>query len=326
MKIRYLKTAIAGASIALATQAGAAPTLNWDWLMVSAWDSPVLTGTQADLTQSRAINYTVGTGNISGHASIGWGQGTSGQSQLIIADPAKTSDGALTGITAGTEVDSPTFNEANPAYGIAGGERDPLVLAETSPGIWTASTIGTTYFHLNNIVASTSDTLLTVNLAQMLFLTPEPTMSGPVFEPLINPGALNIHFLETVNDGSCEVGAAGPGGTCDDIFVVTNPGQLTFGFHYDGYAYEFLMVNQDPDPEGDDTGLTPLPDTACDAVGANSVPSGQCYGLVTSEGVDNRFAFNLTLTARELAEPSVLALVGLGLLGAVYVRRRIVCK
>ncbi len=323
MKSTLIKAALTGATLALSAQTSAAPTLNWDWIMVSAWENPVLSGDQSDLTQAQGLDYTIHGTNLTGHATIGWGQGTTpaGQSSLIIADPAKSSDNNYTGIAVGPDGDSPVFNAGNPTYGVPAGERDALMLSETAPGFWSASVAGTTYVHLNNIVRSASDTLLSVDLSRMFFLSPEPNGSGPMFTPTNNPSVIDVRFLETENDGSCEVGTAGPNGLCDDIFVVVNPGEIAFDFIFEGYKYEFSVVSQDPDPMGDDTGLNSLPDEACDAVGLN-VPDGMCYGLVTSESIDNSFAFDLVLTARKISEPAILALMGLGLLGVGYSRRR----
>ncbi len=323
MKHLKLTGAVAGATLALSVSASAAPTLNWDWLMVAAWDNPVLSGDQSDLTQARAVNYTMDGVNVAGHATIGWGEGATfaGQSSLIIADAAKTSDDSYTGLAVGPDADSPIFNEGNATYGIPAGDRDALSLTETSPGFWSGSVTGTTYVHLNNIVRAASDTLLSVDLSRMFFLSPEPFGTGPVFSPDDNPAVIDIRFLETHNDGTCEVNVAGPNGECDDIFIVSTPGVLSFDFLYEGYRYDFSVVSQDPDPLGDDTGLTSLPDEACDAVGL-SIPDGMCYGLVTGEALDNLFGFDLVLTARKVSEPSILALMGIGLLGAGYVRRR----
>lgn len=116
-----------------------------------------------------------------------------------------------------------------------------------------------------------------------------------------------IHFLETDNDGSCEVASPIP---CNDIFVIDvagagfNPVDKTFN---QTFAYGADLYNAKVRVDGVDV----LTNAACGAVG---VANG-CLGFTTVEGLSNEFQvyFEITDKPYETPEPAALGLLGAAL-------------
>jgi hypothetical protein len=148
----------------------------------------------------------------------------------------------------------------------------------------------------NNFVIN-GGSLLGATLSTRLLLDPSP--GALPFDVMPAPLAFDINFLETSNDGSCEVPSPVP---CNDIFVIDPVANLNQGFWLDGYNYNIEILVE---------GLGMLSDDACAAAG---VAAG-CSGFTTVEREVNSFDVNMRITA--VPEPSTILLLSLAMFGIV---------
>ncbi len=159
-----------------------------------------------------------------------------------------------------------------------------------------------TFTHYNNTIAAHYAALTNATVETTLTLTPSGDGALPAFST-----SFDVNFIETLNaanPGACSFPSTS---ACDDIFVVTFPGDLTTDFVFDGVTYTVEIGGA----------LGPLSAASCTAAGV----AAPCIGLQTLEGETTQAPFEFQITAN-VPEPGVLALIGLGLAGLGFANRR----
>lgn len=172
---------------------------------------------------------------------------------------------------------------------------------------------GATLTHNNNENTGASSSLTDFMLQTQLFLT--ATVTDPAgsegTEQTVGPITFDGSFSETTNSESSCFNDEEP--FCDDIFVLTNSGELDAlgsgqSFNIDGYTYTVFL-------DIEDIGL--LGEDACGEAGA----ADDCVGFITQEFAENEFTSTVRIEATEIPAPGVLALLGVGLLGLGFTHR-----
>ena len=179
---------------------------------------------------------------------------------------------------------------------------------------------GTTFTHWNNPIDASYATLLRAVVDDTLTLTPLTPLGGSsVDAPTL---AFNFEFRETPNGGPCAGGTSTP---CGDLFGFAGTPNLNLPFTYDDVNYFASIFVLDPDLTS--SPIQFLNDGQCDALGFTSGPSGQrCQGFLTNESAWTtiQFGFAITTDPISVPEPASIALLGIGLAGLGFRRRRLV--
>ena len=198
-----------------------------------------------------------------------------------------------------------------------GGRSGLRILGSPQSGVGTLATndvlnpdLVASFQHINNPISGSYATLRTASVLTTLTLTPFNPAGGQLAAQALT---FQVDFAETPN----AAGTCIPEGTttpCDDVFVLVNAGALNNSFDYDGTTYFVSFLDQQSGS------LTPLSNEACAAAGA----APNCLGFWTEEGQAETINFGLVITGQPIVipEPGMLALVGLGMLGAVGASRR----
>lgn len=159
-----------------------------------------------------------------------------------------------------------------------------------------------TYTHSNFVINTRSLTSATIHATLGL------SIAGSGLPMEFFSADYTVRFAETDNSAPCTV--VGSPIPCNDIWVLEGSLNNSFVFGGDQYFFSFFAS----------PALASLPATVCARAGA----APGCIGFTTVENQANEVDFLMAITSEPISvpEPSSLALLGVGLLGFVALRRR----
>lgn len=244
--------------------------------------------------------------NINGSTKLAWGDPDGNPQSSLVINP-------------GADKTQPTNNVVNSVVNTS--TDGALQLADFADGPVLA--------HNNFAISASYETLDTATGQDFVGLTALAPALGPIANRSLS---FDINFAETNNaltGANCPSG--NPGNGCSDIFTISGDefGAVEDVVDSDTDAFQIDQFLIPADGGGFiqytvfilTEGLGFLDNAICAAAGADN----GCIGLVTLEGQTNEFQLRFAISAEEIPEPGVLALMALGLLMFVGVRRKKVC-
>jgi PEP-CTERM motif len=335
------------------------PVAQWDWRLTSGFTSwrdtlfgsaPV-TGlqdnrlTSVDLNQGFALRGSDGS-SMTGYRTIDFGGGTYsaqvGGAGYNAATCRLRAGSSIDAICKGGDISSSTLAINSPTQ-----SPPEITVAANAANYGAFSEIGRFTFADGNIAASSAFLDRATYTTNLNLKAVGDTRTYDELQTLAR--SIEIDFFETNNAGDlfsdgvrCASGlgnVAGNSGSsgCKDIFVVKNfltEGLLTKVLQ-DGIEYvfstDFFVLENDGNGGVREVKAGLLSEEACRQAGqfttdgSGNQQVAQCYGFVTAEGQISNVSMRTQVRVSAFAdipEPSTYALLGLGLAGLAFARRR----